>query len=53
MSERRDVNLFILDVFEAIDKINSYVHGIDNEFDLKKDLPELKEIIKKIKDSLK
>lgn len=37
MSERRDVNLFIQDVFEAIDKINSYIYGLNNEVDLKKD----------------
>ena len=31
MSERRDIKLFIQDVFDAIDKINSYVLNITNE----------------------
>lgn len=37
MSEKRDVKLFIQDVFDCIDKINSYVYGIVDEKELKKD----------------
>ncbi len=35
MSEKRSVNLFIQDVFDAIDKINDYVAGINNAKELK------------------
>ncbi len=37
MSEKRDVTLFIQDVFDAIEKINGYVSGIQNEDELKHD----------------
>lgn len=37
MSEKRSVKLFIQDVFEAIDKINSYVSGITDGEKLKND----------------
>ena len=36
MSEKRDVKLFIQDVFDCIDKINSYVSGINDAKELKK-----------------
>ncbi len=35
MSEKRSVNLFIQDIFDAIDNINGYVSGITNGNDLK------------------
>lgn len=37
MSEKRSVQLFIQDVFDAIGKINSYVSGITGEKELKND----------------
>ena len=37
MSEKRSVQLFIQDVFDAIEKISSYVSGIASERDLKND----------------
>jgi len=37
MSEKRSVQLFIQDVFDAIEKINSYVSGITGEKELKND----------------
>ncbi|KKW10876.1 MAG: hypothetical protein UY50_C0025G0048 [Parcubacteria group bacterium GW2011_GWA2_49_9] len=37
MSEERSVNLFIQDVFDAIDKINGYVSGMANGKELKGD----------------
>ena len=37
MSEKRNVQLFIQDVFDAIEKINSYISGITNERKLKSD----------------
>jgi uncharacterized protein with HEPN domain len=37
MSEKRDIALFIQDVFDAIDKINGYVSGATNEKELKND----------------
>ena len=37
MSEKRDVTLFVQDVFDCIEKINSYVFGMVNEKELKKD----------------
>lgn len=61
MSEKRDITLFIQDVFDSIDKINGYVSGMTDEKELKNDsegvvwdsikndLPELQQIIKKVK----
>ncbi|MFA6552535.1 MAG: DUF86 domain-containing protein [Candidatus Paceibacterota bacterium] len=37
MTEKRNIKLFIQDVFDAIEKINSYVSDIKNEKELKKD----------------
>jgi uncharacterized protein with HEPN domain len=37
MSEKRNIELFIQDVFEAIDKISGYVSSINNEKDLKRE----------------
>ena len=37
MSEKRSVQLFIQDVFDAIDKINGYVSGIADGKELKND----------------
>jgi uncharacterized protein with HEPN domain len=37
MSEKRDIQLFIQDVFDCIDKINEYVSGFTDEKELKKD----------------
>jgi len=37
MSEKRNVQLFIQDVFDCIDKIDAYVSGITDEKELKTD----------------
>jgi uncharacterized protein with HEPN domain len=36
MSEKRNIEVFIQDVFDAIDKINGYVSNIQNAKELKK-----------------
>lgn len=37
MSEKRNIKLFIQDVFDAIDKINGYVSTISDDKELKQD----------------
>ena len=37
MSEKRNITLFIQDVLDCIEKINTYVFGIANEKELKND----------------
>lgn len=34
MSEKRDLNLFFEDIFQAIDKINGYIKGIETTKEL-------------------
>jgi len=38
MSEKRDINLFIQDVFECIEKINNYSSSFNNGTELKSNL---------------
>ncbi len=55
MKEKRDVQLYILDMLQAIDEVNEFVKDIPKVVwdAIKNNFPELKEILHRIQNNLK